>query len=78
MPMKWNSMYHKYTEYTYQLSSWNLKKHMDSKTTVNRDQESHYRSVCTNFEEFILIHDTMNAKQCYSYVPLKLPWQGTK
>ena len=26
------------TGYTYQLSSWNLKKHMDKKTKINRNQ----------------------------------------
>ena len=51
------------TEYTYQLSSWNLKKRMDSKAKINRGQETPYRSDCTKFDEFILIHETVNGMQ---------------
>ena len=74
----WTQYIVEYTEYTYQLSSWNLKKHMDNKTKINRDQETHYISVCTKLEEFFLIHEAMNAEQGHSYVPLGLLWQGTK
>ena len=62
-------------EYTYQLSSWNLKKHLD-KNTSQQDQETHYTSVCTKFEEFILIDEAMNAEGGHFYVSLKLLWQG--
>ena len=34
--------------------------------------------MCTKFEEFILIHETMVVKQYHLYVPLELIWQGTK
>ena len=61
--------------YTYELSSWNLKKHIDTKI-INRDQETHYTNGRTKFEEFILIHEAINVEQGHSYVPLiiKLPW----
>ena len=67
-------------DYAYQLSGWNLKKQMGNKMKINRDQETHYirLSVCSKFEEFVLIHGAMNAEQGHSYVPLKLLWQGTK
>ena len=51
--------------------------YMDNKTKVNRDQETHYISVCTKFQECIF-HEAMNAEQGHSYVPLELLWQGTK
>ena len=35
---------------------------MDNKTKINRDQETHYINVCTNFEEFILINEAMYAE----------------
>ena len=44
------------TEDTYQLSSRN---HKDNKTKIKRDQETHYISVCTKFEELILIHEAI-------------------
>ena len=56
------------TEYTYQLSHCILKKHMDNKTKINRGQETHYISVYTKFEEFILIHEAMNAEQGHYYL----------
>ena len=39
------------TEYTYPLSNWNLKMHMDNKMKINRSEEAHCISVCTKFEE---------------------------
>ena len=66
------------TEYTYHLSCWNFKKPMDNKTKIYMDQETNYISVCTKFEEFILIRETRNAEQCHSYIPLELLLQGTK
>ena len=35
-----------------------------------QDQETHYTSVCTKFEEFILIDEVMNAKKAISRTPL--------
>ena len=49
--------------YTYHLSSWNFKKHMDNKKKINRDQETHYISLFTKFEECILIHEVINAEK---------------
>ena len=43
-----------------------------------QDQETHYTSVCTKFEEFILIDEVMNAEEGHFYVSLKLLWQGIK
>ena len=62
-------------EYTYQLSSWNLKKHLDNNSKVKQDQETHYTSVCTKFEEFILIDEVMNAEEGHFYVSLQLLWR---
>ena len=64
-------------EYTYQLSSWNLKKHLDNNTKVNRIKRLTIQ-VCTKFEEFILIDVVMNAEEGHFYVPLELLWQGIK
>ena len=64
-------------EYTYQLSSWNLKKHLDNNTKVNRINRL-TKQVCTKFEEFILIDEVMNAEEGHCYVPLELPWEGIK
>ena len=43
-----------------------------------QDQETHYTSVCTNFEEFILIDEVMNAEEGHCHVSLELLWQGIK
>ena len=43
-----------------------------------QDQDTHYTSVCTNFEEFILIDEVMNAEEGHFYVSLELLWQGIK
>ena len=43
-----------------------------------QDQETHYASVCTKFEEFILIDEVMNAEEGHFYVSLELLWQGIK
>ena len=51
---------------------------MDNKTKMNGDQETHYINVCTKFEEFISIHEVMNAEQGHSYLPLELFWQEIK
>ena len=41
---------------------------MDSKTKINRDQETHYINVCTKFEHFFFsIHQAMNAEHDNSY-----------
>ena len=53
-------------------------KHMDNKRKINTSLKTHYRSVCTKFEEFILIHEAMNADQSPSYVPHELIEQVTK
>ena len=53
-------------------------KHMDNKTEINTSLETHYISVCTKFEKFILIHEVMNADQMPSYAPLELLEQVTK
>ena len=58
-------------KHTYQLSSWNLKKHMDNKTKIDRDQETHYITVCTKFEAFILIHEAMNIRTKPSLSPFR-------
>ena len=47
-----------------------------NKTKFNIEQETHYISVCTKFEELILIHEGMNAEQDNSYALLELIWQG--
>ena len=60
----WTRYIVKSTEYTYQLSSWSLKKQMDNKTKINNDHETHYMSAW-RFEEFILMHEAMNAEQGY-------------
>ena len=39
---------------------------MDNKTKINRDQQTLCVSVCTEFEECILIHEAMNAEQGHS------------
>ena len=39
-----------------------------------QDQMTHYTSVCTKFEEFILIDEAMNAEGGHFYVSLKLLW----
>ena len=54
-----------------------ISQHMDKKTKLIRDQEAH--CMCTKFEESILIHEAMIAKQGHSCVPLDqshpgLPW----
>ena len=50
-----------------------------NKTKTNRGQETHYISVCTKSEEFVLIHEATSAEQGHSYAPpLELLWQGTK
>ena len=51
---------------------------MDNKIKITWDQETHYIKVCTQFEEFNLIHEAMNAEQDHSYVTLKLIRQGRK
>ena len=64
-------------EYTYQLSSWNLIKHLDNNTKVNRIKRLTIQ-VCTKFEEFILINEVMNAGGGHFYASLELLWQGIK
>ena len=63
--------------YIYQLSSWNLKKHLDNNTKVNRIKRLTIQ-VCIKFEKFILIDEVMNAEEGHFYVSLKLLWQGIK
>ena len=41
-----------------------------------QDQETHYTSVRTKCEEFILIDEVMNAEEGNFYVSLELLWQG--
>ena len=43
-----------------------------------QDQETHYTSVHTKCEEFILIDEVMNAEEGNFYVSLELLWQGIK
>ena len=43
-----------------------------------QDQETHYTSVCTKYEEFILINEVVNAEEGNFYVSLELFWQGIK
>ena len=66
------------TEYTYQRSSWNLKKTFGQQYKSQQDKETHYTSVCTKFEEFILIDEVMNVEEGHFYVSLELLWQGIK
>ena len=49
---------------------------MDNKTKINRDQEYRCISVCTKFEEFILINEATNAEQGHAYVPSKSMGRG--
>ena len=65
------------TEYTYQRSTWNLKKHLDNNTKVNSIKRFIIQ-VCTKFEEFILIDEVTNAEEGHFYVSLKLLWQEIK
>ena len=66
-------------EYTYQLSSWNLKKQaLGQQYKSQQDQETHYTNVCTKLEEFILIDEVVNAEEGNFYVSLELLWQGIK
>ena len=44
-------------------------KHTGNKTKINRDQETQNISVCTKFEQFIFIHEAMNAEQGHPYAP---------
>ena len=46
----WTQYIEESTEYTYQLSSWNLKKRMDSKAKINRGQKTPHISDYTKFE----------------------------
>ena len=55
----WSQYIAQSTEYTYELSSQNLKKHMDNKT---KEIKSLTIQVYTKFEEFILICEAMNAE----------------
>ena len=64
-------------EYTYRLSSWTLKKHLDNNTKVNRIKRLAIQ-VCTKFEGSILIDEVMNAEEGHFYVSLELLWQGIK
>ena len=48
-----------------------------TRTKINRIK-THYISMCTKFEERILIYAATNAEQGHSFVPLELLWQGTK
>ena len=74
----WSQNIVRSTEYIYQLSSWNLKEHMDNKTKIKRGLKTNYISVSTTFEEIILIHEAMNVEQKHSYVTFELLWQEKK
>ena len=65
-------------EYTYQLSSWNPKKHLDNNIKVNRIKKLTIQVCVQNLEEFILIDAVMNAEGGHFYVSLKLLWLGIK
>ena len=43
-----------------------------------QDQETHYTSVCTKCEEFILIDEVMDAEEGNFYAFLELLWQRIK
>ena len=51
---------------------------MDNKTKINKGQETHYVSVCTKFEEVILIQRAINAEQGHFLCPLHTPLTGDK
>ena len=47
----------------YTNSQVEILRHMVNVTRINRCQETHYISLCTKFEGFILIYEAMNAKK---------------
>ena len=60
-------------EYTYQLSNWNLKKHMDNKTNINRDE----RTQCEYRIWWIYLNSWGNELILRPFLcPLKLVCQG--
>ena len=65
-------------EYTYQLKKLEFQKAFGQQYKIQQDQETHYTSVCTKFEEFILINDVINAEKGHFYVSLELLWQRIK